>query len=55
VEGKLRVVSQQYLGSAEEIAARMDETRPAGVVRTQHRLTLHEFPLEPVAPEVHGP
>jgi hypothetical protein len=37
VEGKPRVVSQQYLGSAEEIAARMNETRPGGAVRTQHR------------------
>jgi transposase len=36
VNGKPRIVSQQYLGSAEEIAARLSEAGPGEPDRTQH-------------------
>jgi transposase len=37
VDGKPRIVSQQYLGSAEEIAARLAGAQPGGGIRTQHK------------------
>jgi transposase len=37
VDGKPRIVSQQYLGSAEEVAAKLSETPAGEPVRTQHR------------------
>jgi len=37
VGGKPRIVSQRYLGSAEEIATRLSETGPGEPTRTQHR------------------
>ena len=37
VNGKPRIVSQQYLGSAEEIAERLAGTAPGEPTRTQHR------------------
>ena len=36
VNGKPRIVSQQYLGSAEEIAERLSESGPGEPDRTQH-------------------
>ena len=36
VNGKPRIVSQRYLGSAEEIAARLSETGPGEPDRTRH-------------------
>src|ERR1019366_1360483 len=36
VNGKPRIVSQQYLGSAEEIAERLSESGPGEPARTQH-------------------
>ena len=36
VDGKPRIVSQRYLGSAEEIAARLSETGPGEPDRTRH-------------------
>ena len=36
VEGKPRIVSQRYLGSAEEIAARLSEAGPGEPDRTRH-------------------
>ena len=36
VEGKPRIVSQRYLGSAEEIAARLSETGPGEPDRSRH-------------------
>ncbi|MCA1696261.1 MAG: transposase, partial [Actinobacteria bacterium] len=36
VGGKPRIVSQRYLGSAEEIAARLSETGPGEPDRTRH-------------------
>ena len=37
VGGKPRVVSQQYLGSAEEVAARLSDAGPGAPARTRHR------------------
>jgi transposase len=37
VDGKPRIVSQQYLGSAEEIAATLAGARSGGGVRSQHK------------------
>jgi transposase len=37
VGGKPRIVSQRYLGSADEIAARLSESGPGEPTRTQHR------------------
>src|SRR5438094_2374036 len=37
VEGKPRIVSQQYLGSAEEIAAKLAGAGSGVAVRTQHK------------------
>jgi transposase len=37
VEGKPRIVSQQYLGSAEEIVAKLASAGSGEVVRTQHK------------------
>ena len=37
VGGKPRIVSQQYLGSADEIAARLAGTGPGEPARTRHR------------------
>lgn len=37
VDGKPRIVSQQYLGSAEEIAAKLAEVGSGTAVRTQHK------------------
>ena len=37
VGGKPRVVSQQYLGSAEEVAARLSDAGPGEPARTRHR------------------
>src|SRR2546425_7192803 len=37
VGGKPRIVSQQYLGSAEEIAERLAGVTPGEPTRTQHR------------------
>ena len=37
VEGKPRIVSQQYLGSAEEVAAKLAGASPGEPVRTQHK------------------
>ena len=37
VDGKPRIVSQQYLGSAEEIAERLAGSTPGEPTRTQHR------------------
>src|SRR5271167_2719545 len=37
VGGKPRIVSQRYLGSAEEIATRLSATGPGEPTRTQHR------------------
>jgi transposase len=37
VEGKPRIVSQQYLGSAEEVAAKLSESGAGEPVRTQHK------------------
>ena len=37
VEGKPRIVSQQYLGSAEEIAAKLASVGSGTAVRTQHK------------------
>ena len=37
VEGKPRIVSQRYLGSADEIATRLSESGPGEPTRTQHR------------------
>ena len=37
VGGKPRIVSQRYLGSAEEIAARLSQSGPGEPARTQHR------------------
>jgi transposase len=37
VAGKPRIVSQQYLGSAEEVAARLGATGPGEPARTRHR------------------
>ena len=37
VNGKPRIVSQRYLGSAEEIATRLSESGPGEPTRTQHR------------------
>jgi hypothetical protein len=36
VNGKPRIVSQQYLGSAEEIAERLSESGPGEPDRTSH-------------------
>jgi hypothetical protein len=36
VEGKPRIVSQRYLGSAEEIAARLSEAGPGEPDRSRH-------------------
>jgi transposase len=36
VDGKPRIVSQRYLGSAEEVMARLSETGPGEVDRTRH-------------------
>jgi|ERR1035438_1157262 hypothetical protein len=36
VEGKPRIVSQRYLGSAEKIAARLSETGPGEPDRSRH-------------------
>src|SRR5229473_3562787 len=36
VDGKPRIVSQRYLGSAEEIAARLSESGPGEPSRTRH-------------------
>jgi transposase len=36
VDGKPRIVSQRYLGSAEEVMARLGETGPGEVDRTRH-------------------
>jgi hypothetical protein len=36
VDGKPRIVSQRYLGSAEEVMARLAETGPGEVDRTRH-------------------
>ncbi|SRR6266487_2905889 len=36
VDGKPRIVSQRYLGSAEEIAARLSESGPGEPDRTRH-------------------
>jgi transposase len=37
VAGKPRIVAQQYLGSAEEVAARLSATGPGEPTRTRHR------------------
>jgi transposase len=37
VDGKPRIVSQQYLGSAEEVAAKLAGASPGEPVRTQHK------------------
>ena len=37
VNGKPRIVSQQYLGSAEEVAAKLAGSSPGEPVRTQHK------------------
>lgn len=37
VDGKPRIVSQQYLGSAEEVTAKLSGTGAGGPVRTQHK------------------
>lgn len=37
VDGKPRIVSQQYLGSAEEVAAKLSQTPAGDPVRTQHK------------------
>jgi transposase len=37
VEGKPRIVSQQYLGTAEEVMARLEGTGPGEPDRTQHK------------------
>ena len=37
VDGKPRIVSQQYLGSAEEIVAKLASAGPGAAVRTQHK------------------
>src|SRR5262245_47257154 len=37
VAGKPRIVAQQYLGSAEEIAARLSKAGPGEPTRTRHR------------------
>ncbi len=37
VDGKPRIVSQQYLGSAEEVVAKLSETGVGEPVRSQHR------------------
>ncbi|MGH8828448.1 MAG: hypothetical protein ACRDVZ_12825, partial [Jiangellaceae bacterium] len=37
VEGKPRIVSQQYLGSAEEVAAKLSGAGAGEPVRTQHK------------------
>jgi transposase len=37
VAGKPRIVAQQYLGSAEELAARLSKTGPGEPTRTRHR------------------
>jgi transposase len=38
VNGKPRIVSQRYLGSADEIATRLSEAGPGEPTRTQHRV-----------------
>src|SRR5437588_11180147 len=37
VDGKPRIVSQQYLGSAEEIVAKLSGTGPGTPIRSQHK------------------
>src|SRR6266511_201519 len=37
VAGKPRIVAQQYLGSAEELAARLSQSGPGEPTRTRHR------------------
>ena len=37
VDGKPRIVSQQYLGSAEEVMAKLSETPAGGPQRSQHK------------------
>lgn len=37
VDGKPRIISQQYLGTAGEVAARLAKTGPGEPVRTQHK------------------
>lgn len=37
VDGKPRIVSQQYLGSADEVAAKLAGTTAGEPVRTQHK------------------
>lgn len=37
VDGKPRIVSQQYLGTADEVAARLEGSGPGEPVRTQHK------------------
>src|SRR6266508_2018888 len=37
VAGKPRIVAQQYLGSAEELTARLSKTGPGEPTRTRHR------------------
>ncbi len=37
VQGKPRIVSQQYLGSAEEVMAKLSETPAGQPIRSQHK------------------
>ncbi len=37
VGGKPRIVSQQYLGSADEVTAKLSETPAGGPIRSQHK------------------
>jgi transposase len=64
VAGKPRVVAQQYLGSAEELAARLSEAGPGEPARTRHRAfgdlaaawqVLHRLEVARVIDEVVGP
>ena len=64
VEGKPRIVSQRYLGSAEEIAARLSEAGPGEPDRTRHLafgdiaatwLVLERLGVTRIVDEVVGP
>jgi hypothetical protein len=37
VDGKPRIVSQQYLGSADEVVAKLSGARPGTPIRSQHK------------------
>jgi hypothetical protein len=37
VDGKPRIVSQQYLGSADEVMAKLTDQQAGSPVRTQHK------------------